>query len=145
MTATDISPALKIIGYDLTDIPSYCIEQGRIVIAIADNDGDEAEKTLNKLRRHLPIGAAAEWTGNSDTNGDGDTTSDCAITWGDFSDNAATKKNYEAITGHTISESVNGADMLTKEEVWVSGLETWRTWEQLGKVVEMHSPSSKSL
>lgn len=81
MTATDMTPALKSIGYDLTDIPDYCIEPGRIVIAIADNDDDEAEKTLNKLRRNLPVGATAEWTGNSDTNGDGDTTSDCAITW----------------------------------------------------------------
>ena len=77
----EISRALEIIGHDLTDIPDYCIEPGRIVIAIADNDGEEAEKTIEKLRKNLPAGATAEWTGNSDTNGDGDTTSDCAITW----------------------------------------------------------------
>ena len=81
MTATNISPALESIGYDLTDIPDYCMQPGRIVIAIADNDDDEAEKTIKKLRRNLPKGAKAEWTGSSDTNGDGYTTSDCAITW----------------------------------------------------------------
>lgn len=81
MNATDISPALEIIGYALTDIPDYCIEPGRIVIAIADNDDNEAEKIIKKLRKNLPVGAKAEWTGSSDTSGDGDTTSDCAITW----------------------------------------------------------------
>lgn len=81
MTATDMVPALKSIGFDLSDIPEYRIEPGRIVIAIADNDDDEAEDAINKLRQNLPEGAKAEWTGNSDTSGDGDTTSDCAITW----------------------------------------------------------------
>jgi hypothetical protein len=81
LTAQDIAPALESIGYDLTDIPAYRVEPGRIVIAIADNDGDDSEDTLADLRKNLPEGAKAEWTGNSDTNGDGDTTSDCAITW----------------------------------------------------------------
>jgi hypothetical protein len=81
MTATDMIPALKSIGYDLSDIPAYRIEAGRIVIAIADNDDDDSEDTINDLRKHLPAGASAEWTGNSDTNGAGHTTSDCEITW----------------------------------------------------------------
>jgi hypothetical protein len=81
MTATDMIPALKSIGYDLSDIPAYRIEPGCIVIAIADNDDDDSEDTLNDLRQNLPEGATAEWTGNSDTNEDGNTTSDCKITW----------------------------------------------------------------
>jgi len=81
MNANDINPALKRIGYDINDIPAWHLQQGRIVIAIADNDEEEADRTLDRLRRHLPEGASAEWTGSSDTNGNGDTTSDCAITW----------------------------------------------------------------
>jgi hypothetical protein len=81
MTATDMIPALKSIGYDLSDIPAHRIDLGRIVIAIADNDNDDSERTLTTLRQNLPKGATAEWTGNSDTDGDGNTTSDCVITW----------------------------------------------------------------
>jgi len=81
LTANDMARALKAIGYDLSDIPSYRIEAGRILISIADNDEGEGEETIEELRRHLPEGATAEWTGNSDTSGDGDTTSDCALTW----------------------------------------------------------------
>lgn len=81
-TPTGIASALESIGYDLSDIPEYRIEPGRIVIAIADNDdGGEAEQTITRLRKKLPAGATAEWTGNSNTSGDGDTTSDCAIRW----------------------------------------------------------------
>ena len=80
-TPTAIATALESIGYDLSDIPGYRIEPGRIVIAIADNDDEEAKQTIDCLRGSLPTGANAEWTGNSNTSGDGDTTSDCAITW----------------------------------------------------------------
>ena len=80
-TTNTIAAALAAIGYDLGDIPEYRIQTGRIVIAISDDDDDESEATLATLRKHLPAGASAEWTGNSDTDGDGDTTSDCAITW----------------------------------------------------------------
>lgn len=81
MTSSDLIPALESIGYDINDIPSYQIQPGRIVIAIADNDDSESELTINDLRRNLPAGAKADWTGSSDTDGNGDTTSDCAITW----------------------------------------------------------------
>jgi len=54
LTAQDIAPALESIGYDLTDIPAYRVEPGRIVIAIADNDGDDSEDTLADLRKNLP-------------------------------------------------------------------------------------------
>ena len=50
--------------------------------AIADNDGDDAEKTLAALNSALPDGYKAEWTGNSDTAADGDTTSDAAFFFG---------------------------------------------------------------
>jgi hypothetical protein len=82
---TAIALALESIGYDLPDIPGYRIEPGRIIIAIGDNDdgGDEgeAEQTIARLRRRLPAFASAEWTGASNTGGDGETTSDCEISW----------------------------------------------------------------
>ncbi len=46
------------------------------------------------------------------------------------------KNYYETATGHLITESLNGPDMLAKKEVWVSGLEKWRTWEQLATELE---------
>ncbi len=49
---------------------------------------------------------------------------------------AKIKAEYEAATGHLITETINGADLLTKPEVWVSGLEKWRTWEQLQAELE---------
>lgn len=48
-----------------------------MVIAVPDEpDTDEAEKYLAAIRAALPDGIEADWTGNSDTNGDGETTSD---------------------------------------------------------------------
>lgn len=81
LTANDMAPALKEIGHDLSGIPSYRIEDGRILISILDNEEGEGEETIEELRRNLPEGAAAEWTGNSDTSGDGEVTRDCEITW----------------------------------------------------------------
>lgn len=78
LTSADIIPALERIGYDLSDVPNYRVSPGRIMISIDDED---AEETLRELRANLPYGACAEWTGSSDTDGDGRTTSDCAITW----------------------------------------------------------------
>lgn len=80
-TAANMIPALKSIGYNMSDIPSHNIKPGRILVQIPDNDSDEADKILEKLRKNLPAGAKAEWTGNSDTCSDGETTSDCEITW----------------------------------------------------------------
>lgn len=81
MTAQDLVPDLQAIGYDLADIPSHRIEPGRILISIADSITGEADWTITTLRRHLPKGATADWTNDSNTDGDGETTSDCAITW----------------------------------------------------------------
>ena len=53
------------------------------VYAIADNDAEESEETLAEINAALPDGYRAEWTGNSDTNADGDTTSDAAFFFGD--------------------------------------------------------------
>lgn len=82
-TADYVESALESIGYSLSDLRSYAIEPGRILISIADNSGDEedADATLDELRAALPANASADWTGNSNTGGNGDTTSDCEITW----------------------------------------------------------------
>lgn len=76
-----MEPALAAIGHSLSDIPSYRVEDGRILISIADNGEGEADETLRELVAALPDGAQAGWTGSSNTDHAGDTTSDCAITW----------------------------------------------------------------
>ena len=78
---SEIASALQEIGYDLKDIPPYAMGPGYILLGVDDNDEGEADHTIQELRFHLPAGATVEWTGNSDTNGDGFTTSDCEITW----------------------------------------------------------------
>jgi len=81
MTTIDMADALDSIGITITDIPDYCITDGRIVISVADNEEGEGEETLAELRRNLPDGAKADWTGSSGADGYGDTTSDIEITW----------------------------------------------------------------
>lgn len=49
---------------------------------------------------------------------------------------AKIKAEYEAATEHIITETINGTDLLTKPEVWVSGLEKWRTWGQIESELE---------
>ena len=81
MKAIDMADALASIGYPLDDIPYHRITDGCITISVASDDEDESEETLAELRRNLPAGATAEWSGNSETDGDGYTTSDIEITW----------------------------------------------------------------
>ncbi len=76
-----LNNALRMIGHDIDDIPAHRIEPGRILISVADNGGRAAHRILTKLRHHLPDGVSADWTGSSDTDGDGETTVDPAITW----------------------------------------------------------------
>jgi len=77
----EIKSACAKIGHDVDDLPVCRLEAGRILLSVADNEEDEGEATMELLRAALPSLANAEWTGSSDTDGDGETTSDIAITW----------------------------------------------------------------
>lgn len=49
-----------------------------VTVSILDT---EAEECLTAIRKHLPEGAQADFTGSSNTDSDGDTTEDIRIQW----------------------------------------------------------------
>jgi len=99
----DIEPALASIGYSLSDLSRHAIEHGRILISIADNDEEEADQIITKLRAALPDGAKAQWTGNSDTSGEGVTTSDCEITWETETETAQEEQEQQETAAPTVA------------------------------------------
>lgn len=71
MRRDDIAAALEVAGLEPDNLSDD------MVIAVPDEPGtDEADEYLTAIRGALPDGIEADWTGNSDTNGDGETTSD---------------------------------------------------------------------
>ena len=77
----EIKAAYSAIGHDVDDLPVCRLEAGRILLSVADNEEDEGDTTMGLLQAALPSWAKAEWTGSSDTDSAGETTSDIAITW----------------------------------------------------------------
>lgn len=121
-----MEPALAAIGHSLSDIPSYRVEDGRILISIADNG--EADETLRKLVAALPDGAQADWTGSSNTDHAGDTTSDCAITWlSSEADEAKPRPNYRIYdrTGGGVTHDIYA-------ETLEAAIEAGREWIENG-------------
>jgi len=49
-----------------------------VTVSISDTEADEC---LAAILKHLPEGAQADFTGSSNTDGDGDTTEDIRIKW----------------------------------------------------------------
>jgi hypothetical protein len=65
----------------LADSPDHFRDDdGDYVIHVSDNDEDEGTETLEALRRLLPAGWSADWTGDGNSDGDGYHTSDIRIT-----------------------------------------------------------------
>lgn len=79
----EILAALDEAGYD-----AAAVSGSRVIVSVTTCDEDEDEDFDHsaipaEIAAVLPEWASASWTGNSQTDGDGETTSDLAITWGD--------------------------------------------------------------
>jgi len=75
MTLETILSAIRKAGYsDMVADKS----DDTVTVSIIDTEADEC---LAALRKTLPEGATAEFTGSSNTDADGDTTEDIRIQW----------------------------------------------------------------
>lgn len=79
MTKAEAEKAIMALGYDLARRSNT----DAIYVALTDEGGpddppSEADVAIEELRAALP-GLSVEWTGDSDTDGDGYTTSDVRI------------------------------------------------------------------
>jgi len=75
MTLETILSAINKAGY--SDMVAYKSDDS-VTVSILDT---EAEKCLTAIRKHLPEGAQAEFTGSSNTDSYGDTTEDIRVQW----------------------------------------------------------------
>ncbi len=65
----------------LGELPKWCErDDGDYVIHVSDGGEDEGTETLAELRRMLPAGWSADWTGDVSTGADGENESDIRIT-----------------------------------------------------------------
>ncbi len=65
----------------LGELPKWCErDDGDYVIHVSDGDEDEGTEALAELRRMLPAGWSADWTGDVNTGADGENESDIRIT-----------------------------------------------------------------
>lgn len=77
ITIDDIKNAIRKTAWDFLADDGTASE-GKMLIAVDESESDEC---LAAIRKHLPEGATADFTGDSDTNTDGDTTDDIRIEW----------------------------------------------------------------
>lgn len=75
MTLETILSAINIAGY--SDMVADKSDDS-VTVSILDS---EAEECLTAIRKNLPEGAQADFTGSSDTDSYGDTTEDIRIQW----------------------------------------------------------------
>jgi hypothetical protein len=75
MTLETILFAIKQAGY--SDMVADKSDES-VTVSIIDT---EANECLAAIRKNLPEGAQADFTGSSNTDGDGDTTEDIRIEW----------------------------------------------------------------
>lgn len=73
----DIKNAIRKTAWDFLADDGQA-EDGKMTVSV---DERESAKCLAAIRKHLPAGAVADFTGNSDTNAEGDTTDDIRIEW----------------------------------------------------------------
>jgi len=62
-------------------------EDGALEIRVSVSDDDDSARTLCEIRALLPRGWTAEWTGGSNTDADGETTSDVLVECTDEDEN----------------------------------------------------------
>lgn len=82
MQRKDVVRVIERLGYDVLGAS----DDSRILIAVSDpgGDSDEAAEARAELRAALPEWCAVEWTGDGNTDSDGETTSDLSISgWTD--------------------------------------------------------------
>lgn len=73
---TAAARALQAAGYDLCAHS----DEDRLILSVSDGDDDDGDATLAEIRALVePLGCTAEWTGDSNTDADGYTTSDVRI------------------------------------------------------------------
>jgi len=77
ITIDDIKNAIRKTAWDFLADDGVA-EEGKMTVSVEESESD---KCLAAIRKHLPEGATADFTGNSDTNADGDTTDDICIEW----------------------------------------------------------------
>lgn len=80
-TDEQVVSALTGIGYDIDQPITEEHGQHRLLLSVDDNEDDDSEDTLAQIRDALPDSVGVAWTGDSNTNAEGDTTSDIELLW----------------------------------------------------------------
>lgn len=75
-----IANAIATLGYECHD-PRQHYSENRLDVFVPDTSESEGDAALEALRRALPRWAKANWSGDSSTTSDGDTSSSVTISW----------------------------------------------------------------